>query len=122
MQKNIYNTFKSILPYIILFCVIICLQACGIGGYNAGIWKAEFPYSGKFTNTAGINLAYRIRFPYVELNVPVRLPLFLFIDGSGPFPLGVHIDSLLSHFQSRGFIAAAIQKQGKKNVPFSVIL
>jgi hypothetical protein len=90
-------------------------QGCGIGGYHASIYKympEPFPYSGTFRNSEGLNLAYRIRLPYQKFGDSGRIPLFLYIDGSGPFPLESIRDTFLSHYQSKGFIAAMKQKRG----------
>jgi dienelactone hydrolase len=92
--------------------MITLSPGCGIGGYHFAIYKTQFPYSGKFTNSIGLNLAYRIRFPYKEFSDSSKMPLLLYIDGSGPFPLSMHSDRLLSHFQSRGFVSAIKQKRG----------
>ncbi len=90
------------------------LYGCGISGYHFAIFKSQFPYSGKFKNSEGLNLAYRIRFPYQKLGDSKKIPLFLYIDGSGPFPLDMTKDNILSHYQSKGFVAAMKQKRGVK--------
>lgn len=92
--------------------MIILSQGCGIGGYHFAIYKTQFPYSGKFKNSIGLNLAYRIRFPYQKIGNSNKLPLFLYIDGSGPFPIDMAKDDILCHYQSKGFVAAMKQKRG----------
>ncbi len=104
---------KTLIKYLSFF-LVIALQGCGIGGYHIAIYKSSFPYSGAFRNSSGINLAYRIRFPSYKAGDTSKRPLLLYIDGSGPFPLDMAKDNLLSHFQSDGFVAAMKQKRGVK--------
>ena len=94
--------------------ITIIVQGCGIGGYHIAIYKSNFPYSGVFRNSAGLDLSYRIRFPIYEIGDISKKPLLVYIDGSGPFPLDMTKDNILSHFQSKGFISAMKQKRGIK--------
>ncbi len=85
-------------------------------GYHVSIYKSKFPYSGVFKNRDELQLAYRIRFSYLEPEDSSKTPLVLYIDGSGPYPIDYARDKILTHFQSKGFVAAMIQKRGVKPV------
>ncbi len=84
-------------------------QGCGYGL----VWYRSdaFPYSGNFENSRGLHLAYRIRHPYPSFERTAKLPLLIYIDGSG-YPLDATKDQILAHFQERGFVAAMKQKEG----------
>lgn len=110
MIKNL-RLQKSIM--LLILSALLC-QSCGMFGYHFSIYKSKFPYSGVFQNREGLQLVYRIRFPYLELKDSTKIPLVLYIDGSGSNPIDYTRDNILAHFQSKGFIAAMKQKRGVK--------
>lgn len=103
---------RRYLKYLVFVFIAVVFSGCGIGGYHMSIYKYSFPYSGVFKNSEGLNLAYKIHHPYKKYRDSTKLPLFLYIDGSGPYPVDMTRDNILTYFQSKGFVAATKQKRG----------